>query len=60
MWYNIFVRRKSMEDSDLMYTLGAEDAQAGMNPREDDPWYVMGYNENRMPHQPVAESLGET
>jgi hypothetical protein len=49
-----------MEDSDLMYTLGAEDAQAGMNPREDDPWYVMGYNENRMPHQPIAESLGET
>lgn len=43
-----------MEDSDLMYTLGAEDAQAGMNPREDDPWYVMGYNDNRLPHQPVA------
>ena len=43
-----------MEEDDLMYTLGAEDALANSNPREGHPFYVMGYNNNRLPHQPTA------
>ena len=42
------------DEKDLMFTLGADDAQAGCNPRDGHPWYVMGYNFNKLPHQPTA------